>query len=261
MRKNKAETGTDYGNWISWRLIAAAAVGSGLFFVPVPILDRGFLGWISLTIALLFAASTLYLLLARISFSKNRGELQSRIRGLVLANLEWNGQGKVLDIGCGNGPLSIELARKYPESRVTGVDYWGAKWEHSRETCRDNARAEGVSGQVVFERADAASLPFADGSFEAAVSNMVFHEVKKAKDKREVLKEALRVVKKGGAFAFQDLFSVKRIYGDLESLMAELKEYGVEEVRFEDSGRSEFIPAFLRRPFMFGWIGIIHGRR
>jgi ubiquinone/menaquinone biosynthesis C-methylase UbiE len=38
-------------------------------------------------------------------------------------------------------------------------------------------------------------LPFADEHFDAVVSNFVFHEVKDVKDKRAVIKEALRVLK------------------------------------------------------------------
>ena len=55
-------------------------------------------------------------------------------------------------------------------------------------------------------------MDFPDETFDAAVSNFVFHEVRTAKDKRDVVKEALRVVKKGGAFSFQDMFSQKALY-------------------------------------------------
>ena len=36
------------------------------------------------------------------------------------------------------------------------------------------------------------------------MSNFVFHEVRSAKDKRDVVREALRVIKPRGAFAFQE---------------------------------------------------------
>lgn len=67
-----------------------------------------------------------------------------------------------------------------------------------------------------------------DETFDATVSNFVFHEVRSAKDKRDVVREALRIVKKGGAFSFQDMFSQKALYGDLEEFVEELKkkEYG-----------------------------------
>lgn len=58
-----------------------------------------------------------------------------------------------------------------------------------------------MSSRITFQKGDAAQLPFADESFDAAVSNFVFHEVRTAKDKRDVVREALRVVKPGGAFS------------------------------------------------------------
>ena len=50
------------------------------------------------------------------------------------------------------------------------------------------------------------------------MSNFVFHEVRTAKDKRDVVRESLRVLKKGGAFSLQDMFAQKALYGDMEDL-------------------------------------------
>ncbi len=251
----------EYGNWVPLKMIATVVAAVAVFFIPALILGRGVLSYLFWALAALSAAAAAYLVLARWALSRNNGEIQTRIRDLVLANLEWDGQGRVLDIGCGNGPLSLALAREHPRARVTGVDYWSGMWDYSLKACRDNARAEGLEERVSFEKADAGNLPFEDQSFEAAVSNFVFHEVKRVKDKREVLQEALRVVKDGGAFSFQDLFQVKRCYGDLDSLLQELRDSGIREVRFTDTTRAEFIPAYLKAFFMLGSIGIIHGRK
>ena len=252
---------TEYGNWVPLRMIGAGLGATGLCLFLALVFERGFPGYLFWALALLLAAMSGYLILGRAALARNKGELQTKIRSLVLDRLDWDGRGEVLDIGCGNGPLSIALAREYPRARVRGVDYWSGMWDYSLAACQENARAAGLEERVLFQRADAASLPFEDQSFEAAVSNFVFHEVRGVKDKREVLKEALRVVKKGGAFAFQDLFLAKRFYGDLGSLLRELKESGVEEVGFEETSRADFIPAFLRLSFMLGRIGIIHGRK
>ncbi len=251
----------EYGNWVPLRMIAAVIGATGLFVLLALIFDRGFPAYLLWTLALLLAAAAGYLILGRAALARNKGEIQTRVRDLVLDRLDWDGQGRVIDIGCGNGPLSMALAREYPRAEVTGVDYWSGMWDYSLSACRENARAEGLEERVSFKKADAAALPFEDQAFEAAVSNFVFHEVKSAKDKREVVKEALRVVKKGGAFAFQDLFQAKRFYGEPDSLLRELRETGVEEVRFEDTSRADLIPAFLRLSFMLGRIGIIHGRK
>lgn len=118
--------------------------------------------------------------------------MQDRVVELVLANLDWNGEGQALDIGCGSAALTIKLVKKYPKARVIGIDYWGERWEFSKEMCERNAEIEGVRDRVAFQKASASSLPFADGYFDAVISNLVFHEVSDAADKRDVIREALR---------------------------------------------------------------------
>jgi len=81
------------------------------------------------------------------------------------------------------------------------------------------------------------------------------------KDKRDLIKEALRVVKKGGSFAFQDLFLWKRVYGDVSELLETMKSWGVKQVTFIPTNNQEFIPWALKLPFMVGTIGIICGKK
>ena len=85
--------------------------------------------------------------------------------------MPWNGQGKGLDIGTGAGPLAIQLAKTYPESKVSGIDYWGKLWNYSKNMCEKNAKIEGVADQTSFKRASASKLPFEDEEFDAIVSN------------------------------------------------------------------------------------------
>jgi ubiquinone/menaquinone biosynthesis C-methylase UbiE len=102
-------------------------------------------------------------------------------------------------------------------------------WEYSKSVCERNAGIAGVSSRVSFKKASASALPFEDESINAAVSNLVFHEVKDAKDKRDVIKEALRVINKGGKFAFQDLFLEKRVYGEVDDLLETIRSWGIED--------------------------------
>jgi len=157
--------------------------------------------------------------------------------------------------------LAIELAKRYPSAHVTGIDYWGGMWEYSKAVCERNAEIEGVAARMNFQKASAAALPFEDEHFDAAVSNLVFHEVGDVNDKRELIREALRVVKRGGAFAFQDLFLLKRRFGEVDDLVAMIKSWGIKEVVFASTSDSEFIPKALRLPFMVGRIGIIYGKK
>jgi len=142
-----------------------------------------------------------------------------------------------------------------------GHNVWGKRWEYSKNTCERNAEIEGVNKRVTFQKASATSLPFEDGYFDAAVSNFVFHEVSDAKDKRELIREALRVVKKGGKFSFQDEFLIKQVYGDIDNLVETIKSWGISKVEFVHTRESDFIPRALKLPFILGSMGIIRGEK
>lgn len=254
----------DYGNWVSMRLIyISGAIGVLLLALSSVFLLLGlFLEFpIFIVGAVISILASVFFIYARYKFSMRGGNVQVLIRQLVLGRLDWDGEGRALDVGCGNGPLAIMLAQEFPRAYVTGIDYWGRAWEYSKSICERNAEIEGVSGRVSFQKTSASALPFEDEYFDAAVSNLVFHEVTDAKDKREVIKEALRVVKKGGTFAFHDLFLMKRTYGEIDDLLKAIRSWGINSVEFQDTSHSSFIPRALKLPFMMGTIGILYGKK
>ena len=208
-----------------------------------------------------FLVALIYFVYARHAFSPRGGNIQANLWEMVLDRLNWDGKGRALDIGCGNGPLSIALAQRHPDGRVTGIDYWGKAWDYSKAVCEHNAQVAGVTERTDFQKASASALPFEDGFFDASVSNFVFHEVSDAKEKREVVREALRVVKKGGHFAFQDLFLARALYGEASDLLETIRGWGIAEVAFVDTSSSDFIPPVLKLPFMLGKVGIIYGAK
>ena len=142
-----------------------------------------------------------------------------------------------------------------------GVDYWGGNWGYWKETCERNAKVEGVTDRVTFRKANASALPFSDEYFDAVVSNLVFHEVRDSSDKRKVVYEALRVLKKGGKFSFQDVFLLRRVYGDLGDFLTTIQSWGITKVEFIETRVTASIPVTLRLPFMFAKIGIITGEK
>jgi SAM-dependent methyltransferase len=245
----------EYGNWVSKKFIYIPGV-IGLVFLGLALLGR-----LLVIPAGFFFLVSIYSAYARYRFSPRGGNVQDQIRELVLAHLDWSGEGQALDIGCGNAALTINLAHKYGKARVMGIDDWGRRWEYSKNICERNAKIEGVNERVTFLKASASALPFCDEYFDAVVSNLVFHEVGDVADKRAVIREALRVVKKGGQFAFQDLFLLKRVYGDLDNLIATIRGWGITKVEFVETRDSAFIPAALKLPFMVGTIGLITGEK
>jgi SAM-dependent methyltransferase len=94
---------------------------------------------------------------------------------------------RVLDVAAGNGNATLSAARRF--AHVTSTDYVSALLDKGRE----RARAEALP--VTFQVADAEALPFADASFDAALSTF---GVMFAPDHPRAARELLRVVKSGG---------------------------------------------------------------
>jgi trans-aconitate 2-methyltransferase len=96
-------------------------------------------------------------------------ELQRHMADEVLSLLEFRGAEHVLDVGCGNGRITVELARRVPQGSVVGVD----------ASAQMIALAQQPSGNPVnlqFMQADARDLPFHQ-QFDFVVSLNALHWV------------------------------------------------------------------------------------
>ncbi|MDQ0286560.1 SAM-dependent methyltransferase [Desulfofundulus luciae] len=105
----------------------------------------------------------------------------------VLAYLEPRPGMSVLDVGCGTGNYSLELARR--GLKVTGLDISPGMLAKARA----KAQAEGLP--VEFVQGDAVQLPFPDDSFDGVISVSAMEFVP---DLGAALQEAYRVLKPRG---------------------------------------------------------------
>ena len=103
----------------------------------------------------------------------------------------------VLDVGSGIGGPARFLAATYG-CRVTGVDLSEAFVEAARYL----TERTGQSGQVSFQTGSALALPFAEGSFDAA---LLQHVAMNIADRPLLYREIRRVLKAGGRFATYDV--------------------------------------------------------
>ncbi len=105
---------------------------------------------------------------------------------------------RVLDIGTGTGTLAIAALARWPSVRVTGIDVSAGMLTLAARSARDHLPGSAVDR---FERrvADAAALPFAADTFDAALSSFVLQLVD---SRAAVLREVRRVLKPGAPFAW-----------------------------------------------------------
>ena len=136
---------------------------------------------------------------------------------------------------------------------------WAAEYASiNKELCEKNAEAEGIRN-VSFQKGDACKLDFPDESFDAVTSNYVYHNIT-GKNKQALLRETLRVLKKGGTFAIQDLMEPSR-YGDMEKFVAELKAEGYEDVRLIKTTNGMFMSPCESKLMMLAGSTLLAGRK
>jgi demethylmenaquinone methyltransferase/2-methoxy-6-polyprenyl-1,4-benzoquinol methylase len=99
---------------------------------------------------------------------------------------------RALDVACGTGDLTLELARRVaPGGEVVGTDFS----ERMLVLAREKAAERVLEARVVFEAGNALALPYDDGSFDAAT---VGFGARNFSDLERGLREMARVVRVGG---------------------------------------------------------------
>ena len=232
----------DYKNWMPKGMVLSAIAATAGFLILFIVF--GLTGIVSGTLKtvlfIVFLAGTIiglcvsvWMILLYRAFSYNGKRQMSRkiIEGIA-GYVKLPDGGKGLDVGCGSGALAIACAKRNPTAAFIGIDRWGKEYaSFNKPLCESNAKAEGVSN-VSFQRGDATQLDFPDESFDAVVSNYVYHNI--PGDRQAYLLETLRILKKGGMFAIHDIFS-KAKYGDMQAFVKKLKDMGYADVRLIDT--------------------------
>jgi len=102
----------------------------------------------------------------------------------------------ILDVGCGPGSITVDLAKLVPQGHVTGIEYTSAPLPGARAL----AAEKGVEN-VSFQEGDIHLLPFEDNSFDIIHAHQVLQHIS---DPVLGLKEMRRVCKPGGIVAARE---------------------------------------------------------
>ncbi|HEX7604017.1 MAG TPA: class I SAM-dependent methyltransferase, partial [Polyangiaceae bacterium] len=98
---------------------------------------------------------------------------------------------RLLDVGTGTALIPLELCRQNAGVHVTGVDLAA----HMLAVGRENLARSELAARIELTLVDAKSLPFADGAFDAVLSNSIVHHIPEpAVAFREMLRVARRVL-------------------------------------------------------------------
>lgn len=117
----------------------------------------------------------------------------------------------VLDVGCGPGTITVDLAQTVAPGIVTGIDTSAKVLQEARTL----ASGAGVTN-VEFVEADVYDLPFADASFDIVHAHQVLQHLT---DPITALHEIKRVTKPGGLVAVRDAdYSAMAWYPESDAL-------------------------------------------
>ena len=102
-----------------------------------------------------------------------------------IKNINWQNK-RILDIGCGDGKLSLEVLNRTKARELVGIDL----------DEKEIAKAKKIKdSRLIFLVADALNLPFNNEEFDAIFCNISFQQFQ---DKEKALKEMYRVLKNNG---------------------------------------------------------------
>ncbi|MFF3445614.1 class I SAM-dependent methyltransferase [Streptomyces sp. NPDC002667] len=103
---------------------------------------------------------------------------------------------RILDIGCGPGTITADLAARVPDGRVTGVDHAPGILDQARRTADERGLRN-----VEFAVADVHALEYPDDTFCVVHAHQVLQHVG---DPVQALREMHRVTRPGGFIAVRD---------------------------------------------------------
>lgn len=146
---------------------------------------------------------------------------------------------EILEIGCGGGRNAGELLRRFPQAKVTAIDYSTVSVKKAEKTNRKQIKA----GRCRVKQGDASGLAFSAGHFDLATA---FETVYFWPGLESCFRQVARVLRPGGVFwivnesdgtdetslKYEKMIDGMKCY-TAEQLKAALQAAGFSEIRVE----------------------------
>jgi ubiquinone/menaquinone biosynthesis C-methylase UbiE len=118
---------------------------------------------------------------------------------------------QVLELGAGNGVLTMLVHERYHPARMWLTDYDPDQLSVARKNVE--GRYGGVPSWLVLEQGDATHLGYADGTFDWVLAHHMLHHLGSDDQIRGGLDEIARVLRPGGRLLYVEMFR-KRVVRD-----------------------------------------------
>lgn len=159
----------------------------------------------------------------------------------------------IVELGCGGGRNAGELLKKYPNAKLSALDYSELSVEKTKETNKDKIAA----GRCTVLQGNVAALPFGKDSFDLATA---FETVYFWPGLEKCFTEVSRVLRPGGAFMicnesdgtdetslkFEKIIDGMKCY-TAEQLATALKSAGFSEIKVDHHPSKPWITVLAKK--------------
>lgn len=159
----------------------------------------------------------------------------------------------VVELGCGGGRNTAELLKRYPQAKVTALDYSALSVDKTKDYNKDMITA----GRCTVIQGNVAKLPFEDGVFDLATA---FETVYFWPGLEHCFSEVCRILKPGGTFLicnesdgtddtslkYEKIIEGMKCY-TVEQLFSALTEAGFSELRSDSYDGKPWITVIARK--------------
>ena len=181
----------------------------------------------------------------------NTGHAQMADWGLSFLN--GKAPAMAVDLGCGGGRNAGELLKRYPDAKVTAIDYSGLSVEKARKYNRDAI----ASGRCTVQQDDVSALTLPPETYDLATA---FETIYFWPGLERCFRRVAEILKAGGVFLicnesdgtdaagtkYEKIIDGMKAY-TAETIEAALKKAGFSETRTEHHPSKPWIAVFARK--------------